>query len=100
MSQMRVKKGCSHCCHQNIVVHYSEDIAIEKHIDEKMPVAIKDRVKNNMIAWFDFFNRATPNRNLLEEDIHQVERAIVENNVPCPFLVDIECSFLRSRCIF
>lgn len=91
------KKGCSYCCHQNIVVHYSEGIAIEKYIDEKMPSTTKGRVKNNMISWFEFFNQATPNRNLLEEDVRQVEMAIVENKVPCPFLVDNECSIYEVR---
>lgn len=91
-------RGCSHCCHQNVRVHSGEGPAIEKYIREEMPPDVKQRVRDNLIRWLEYFDKNTAqNRVLIESDILQFERQIARDRVPCAFLIDNECSIYKAR---
>lgn len=91
-------EGCSFCCHQNVRVHLGEGPAIEKFINEEMSSQTKELVKQNLIAWFDYFDKNTPNGVVLTEiDILRFEKQITIDRIPCAFLVNERCSIYKAR---
>ena len=90
--------GCSFCCHQNIRVHFGEGPAIEKFIKDEMPAQTKILVKQNLISWFEYFDKNTPNGGVLTEaDILRLEKQITVDRIPCAFLVNEGCSIYKAR---
>jgi Fe-S-cluster containining protein len=92
------EEGCSFCCHQNVLIHGSEGPAIEKFIQEEMPSETKTIVRQNLISWFNYFDKNTPNGVILTmENIVQFEKQIAIDRIPCAFLINDRCSIYKAR---
>lgn len=91
-------EGCAFCCHQNVRVHFGEGPAIEKFINDEMPLDTKKVVKENLISWFKYFDEQTPlGRVLNNSDILRFEKQITIDRIPCAFLVNDRCSIYEAR---
>lgn len=92
------KRGCSFCCHQNIRIGASEEFTITNYLHEKVGLDVKQKIKNQLIAWLDYFNNVTPSSRVLEEnDIQVFESQIAKDRIPCFFLISGECSIYPAR---
>jgi Fe-S-cluster containining protein len=91
------KKGCSFCCHQNIVIVATEELSITKYLDTNVPDPVKSKIKIQLINWITYFNINTPNRTLNQEDINFFEQKVAIDKIPCFFLVDGVCSIYPVR---
>lgn len=91
-------EGCSHCCHQNVRVHFGEGPSIEKFIISELSAETKQVVKMNLIKWFEYFDASTPNDRVLNEaDILRIEKQITIDRIPCAFLINDKCSIYKGR---
>lgn len=92
------RPGCSHCCHQNIRIHFGEGPAIERYIRDDLDPTTRSAAKLNLATWLDYFDRTTPNgRPLTDIDILVFERQVTKDRIPCPFLIDQQCAIYRAR---
>lgn len=90
--------GCSHCCHQNIRVHFGEGPVIERYIKQDMDPTTKEVVKTNLTSWLAYFDQHTPNgRPVTDTDLLVFETQIAQDRMPCFFLVDGRCAIYKVR---
>lgn len=91
------KAGCSFCCYQMIEVFDLEYEDIIKYVSEKMDDDTKRTVKGNLIEWFKFFNKNTP-ENILDFDIYNhLIRVSLTKKAKCPLLIKDKCSIYEVR---
>lgn len=90
-------KGCSHCCYQIIRVHGVEEFPITKYFHEKLDTNTQTIIKANLEKWFEYYNANTPNRMLEEQDIYNFSQKLGADKIPCPFLINNECSIYPVR---
>jgi Fe-S-cluster containining protein len=92
------QKGCSYCCHQTIPVHSAEELPIMKYINTNFEKDLIEDIKKNLINWFEYFDKNTPNEKILDEqDILVFSEKHVKDFIACPFLIDDECTIYQSR---
>ncbi|WP_017497215.1 YkgJ family cysteine cluster protein [Flavobacterium sp. WG21] len=91
------KKGCSFCCHQNIQIIHSEELVITEYLEYKVSNEIKAKIKVQLTKWLEYFNLNTPDRILEQSDIVRFEKQISADRIPCPFLIEGNCSIYPVR---
>lgn len=90
-------KGCSHCCYQVVRVHGVEEFPITKYFHEKLDANTKSIIKINLEQWFEYYNINTPNKTLDDQDIYNFSIKQGSDKIPCPFLINNECSIYPVR---
>jgi Fe-S-cluster containining protein len=93
------KKGCYFCCYQPIEILTIEKITLADHINQHLGNETKEVIKANTIKWLDFFDNNTPVTEPLTINEAYVDfRAKAKNiPVPCPLLINGECSVYKVR---
>ncbi len=95
------QKGCDSCCHQIVDVFTWEEPKIFEYILLSLDRKMKRQISKNLTKWFGVFNKNTREANrenpLTFQEIRQVQHYFRENRVPCPFLLESQCSIYEAR---
>lgn len=91
-------KGCSFCCSQMIEVYDFEKFEIQEAII-KLDKDKKNKIKDNLDNWLDFFNSNTPDNKILDEfdTIKNFMNISKTKTANCPLLIDNICSIYEHR---
>lgn len=91
-------KGCSFCCYQMIEVYDLEKSEIQNAI-KNLNTSEKQKIKENLESWLDYFNANTPDNKILDEfdTIKNFINISKSNTHKCPLLIDNSCSIYKNR---
>ena len=92
------KKGCSYCCYQFVPV-ISFEINYIKDAVRKLKPSVKQKVKEQYLRSMQHFIDNTPDVPVVDyKYVNGVYGQLVGKDwIPCPFLVDNECSIYEVR---
>lgn len=92
-------RGCAHCCFQMVEVLHIEEPLIIDFIQNNLDEKTRDQIESNLNNWFSFFENETPISDLLSHTDVYVNFKLkqAEENIPCPFLINNECSIYAVR---
>ena len=93
------KPGCSFCCHQQIEIMESEKPVIIDYIKLKINIEEKEKIKNDLNIWLNFFDENTPDNKILNGfDIFlDFRKKCAKQVLKCPFLINNLCSIYEVR---
>lgn len=95
------KPGCNSCCHQIVDVYTWEEPKIIRAVHSSLDRKEKKEVSKSLVKWFKIFNDNTPPASRAEpltfDDIHHVQHVFRTKRIPCPFLINSQCSIYEAR---
>lgn len=94
-------KGCDACCRQMVYVHTWEEEAIRHYVQNEMFPKVQKEVRKHLMDWWKLFvsvtRRPTSGSPLTISEQQDIQTWMRENRVPCPFLINHECSIYPVR---
>ena len=93
------KVGCSFCCYQTIEVMNMEINDIKDFLLNKIDEDTRNKIRENIIEYFQFFDENTPNDKVLDayDLINKFQDIALTKKAKCPLLIDNKCSIYESR---
>ena len=91
------RKGCSHCCHQCILINSTELYPIFHYLSNAVSLPVIAQIVKQLSDWVTYMKANLNYTSFTVPELREFERKVAKDRVPCFFLVNNECSIYKVR---